>query len=63
MSQKKCKLVLKTNQVVNSFEIAKSVNTIEFGVPGNQLTQEQVKRILVDHNTRIERGTLTVEFV
>lgn len=63
MSQKKCKLVLKTNQDAQNFEIAKSVNTIEFGIPGNTLTEHEVQRLLKDQSTRIQRGLLTVEFV
>lgn len=63
MSQKKCKLVLKKIQDAQYFEIAKSVNTIEFGIPGNTLTEHEVQRLLKDHNSRIQRGTLTVEFV
>lgn len=63
MSQKKCKLVLKTNPVNGGYKLAKSVNTNKFGKPGTHITDEQADRILKDNNTLIERGSLTVEFV
>ena len=76
MSLKKCKLVLKSTTLYErsetiddmdvpekGFVIAKSVNTLEFGVPNDTLTRKQVDRILADHAVRIRQGTLSVEFV
>ncbi len=79
MSQKKCKLVLKTITLLNEvdhlcaiqrgdkiekhFRIVKSVNTVEFGIPGDVLNRAEVDRILIDHGAKITRNTLTVEFI
>lgn len=69
MSQKKCKLVLKAVEVyegtelVPSFKIAKSVNTLEFGVPGDELSRKVVDRILIDKAAQIQRNLLVVEFI
>ena len=61
MSQKKCKLVLKAKSG-ELFAIAKSVNTLEFGVPGDVLTRKEVDRILIDNKMSIQKNMLTVEF-
>ena len=75
MSPKKCKLVLKASTMyergktidddvpVQGFTIVKSINTLEYGVPGDQLDRDTVDRILKDNVTRIRQGTLTVEFI
>lgn len=61
MSQKKCKLVLQT--ALCGFAIVKSVNTLQHGVPGDELSRDQVDRILIDNKSLIINGRLTVEFI
>ena len=66
MSRLNSKLVLKTvrqNSVNTKFEIIKSTNTLDHGVPGDTLTREVVDKILVSAANRGPRNQLTVEFV
>ena len=64
MSRIKKKLVLKvTKNSPNIFEISKSVNTVEFGVPHTILIREVVDRILIENRLSIQQGFLTVEFI
>lgn len=62
MSRIKSKLVLKST-AHDMFEIAKVVNTLKHGVPGDSLTREGVDKLLKDHFIQIDRGTFTVEIV
>ena len=61
MSRRKEKLVLK--RANTGFIIAKSINTLDFGVPGAAVTKEQADRILISKDSRIRSGELTVEFI
>ena len=71
MSLKKCKLVLKTQAgvtevggpTVDVYVVAKSINTLEFGIPGEELSRESVDKILKNHARDIQTGKLTVEFI
>lgn len=63
MSRRKEKLVLKTAAQTGTFSIAKSINTLEFGNPGDVITREKADRILIDKRTSIGNGSLTVEFI
>jgi hypothetical protein len=63
MSRKKVKLVLKNGNNVDVFIIVKSINTLEFGVPGDIVTRAEVDRILIDQALKIKNGFLTVEFI
>lgn len=68
MSRLNSKLVLKAIRTAGvsagKFEVVKATNTLEHGIPGDELTRETVDKILKDANTtRPGRGTLTVEFV
>lgn len=71
MSLKKCKLVLKaeniiepvTNQVIAGFRIVKSINTLEFGIPGEELSREAVDKILKKEAQNIRNGKTIVEFI
>lgn len=63
MSRRKEKLVLKKALNVGSFIIAKSINTLEFGIPGSAVTRAEADRILIDCQTSIRDGSLTVEFI
>ena len=70
MSRLNSKLVLKAGNVyegtelVPGFTIVKSVNTLEHGIPGGQLTRKAVDSILKNANqNRPGTGKLTVEFV
>lgn len=65
MSRRKEKLVLKKSNHLPgvSFIIAKSINTLEFGTPGDVLTRAKADRILIDKAHRIKSGELTVEFI
>lgn len=60
---RKSKLVLKMISTTGNFEIVKSVNTLEFGVPGDALTRKNVDLILKDSTRKIQRGDLVVEFL
>jgi len=59
---RKSKLVLKAISTDN-FEIAKAVNTLDHGVPGDNLTRTQVDRLFIDEKARLNRGELTIEFI
>lgn len=71
MSRLKSKLVLKTNKghskvggpIVDTYIIEKSVNTLEYGIPGDELTREEVDKILRSAGQRGQHNQLTVEFV
>ena len=68
MSRKKEKLVLKATQTISrvvqdDFVIVKSINTLAFGVPGDELSRDVVDRILIDNARNIREGSLTVEFI
>lgn len=71
MSQKKCKLVLKTlkdttpvgGPVVNTFEIVKTTNTMDHGIPGDILTEAEVTSLLKVNQIQISQGRLTIEFI
>lgn len=63
MSRRKEKLVLKTASQTGTFIIVKSINTLEFGVPGNIVTRAEVDRIFIDQDRKIKEGSLTVEFI
>ncbi len=62
MSRRKEKLVLKKSRV-SDFVIAKSINTLEFGMPGDTITRAEADRILIDKAHSIKFGELTVEFI
>ncbi len=63
MSQVNRKLVFKTLSD-DVFELVKSTNTLEFGVPGDNLDRKAVDKIISDHkNVRPGSRTLNVEFV
>ena len=49
--------------LVDGFKIVKSVNTLDFGVPGDSLTRDEVDRILKVYNQQIRTGEITVEFI
>lgn len=59
---RKSKLVLKAVGTEN-FEIAKSVNTLQYGIPGDILSRKVVDRILIDDAVKINHGHLVVEFL
>lgn len=59
---RKSKLVFKTT-VQGHFEIAKVVNTLEYGAPGDIFTRKEVDNLLHVYLHRIMRGELTVEFI
>ena len=71
MSQRKCKLVLKTlkdetpvgGPVVNTFEIVKTTNTMDHGIPSDVLTKDEVKLLLKINDIKIRQNALTVEFI
>lgn len=62
----KMKLVLRNDspnipKTVAGFKIVKTVNTLDYGVPGKRLTREAVDKILTSQ--KATRGQLTVEFI
>ena len=69
MTRLNSKLVLKTAMIphgsgtIAGFEIVKTVNTLEHGIPGDELSRETVDKILVSANNRGPRNRLTVEFI
>lgn len=66
MSQAKQKLVFKTEVAPNiemGFKLVKATNTLNFGVPGESLSKEQINRIMIDEKAQIRSGKLVLEFV
>ncbi len=62
---RKSKLVLKTAYIdegVQHFEIVKTVNTLQHGVPGDLLTRKEINSIM-KNSTEIRRGDFVVEFI
>ncbi len=67
MSRVKCKLVLKADKNIaksaSAFTIVKSVNTLEFGIPGDTLSRDEVDLMLRQKAQTMQNGMLTVEFL
>lgn len=63
MSLKKCKLILKAVKGTGNFRLVKSVNTLEFGTPGDILNRRDVDLIMKTHEVRLSRKDLTIEFI
>ena len=59
---RKSKLVLSTVGP-DHFEIVKSVNTLQHGIPGDILTRKDVNIIMKDSHANLRRGDLVVEFI
>ena len=59
---RKSKLIL-TTVGPDHFQIAKSVNTLQYGIPGDIITRKDVNLILKDDARKIQRGDLVVEFL
>ena len=63
MSRVNRKLVFKATSS-DTFELVKSANTLEFGVPGDTLDKDAVLKIIKDHvHLRPGAGKLDVETV
>lgn len=58
----KSKLVLKTIST-DLFELVKSVNTLDYGVPGDTLSRSVINRLFIENQPKIKRGDLTIEFI
>lgn len=62
---RKSKLVLKTgyiNEGIQHFEIVKTVNTLQHGIPGDTLTRIEIEHLL-RNSAEIRRGDFVVEFI
>lgn len=62
---RKSKLVLKTVNIsgsTDSFEIVKTVNTLQHGIPGDLLTRKEVDNLL-KNSADMRRGDFVVEFI
>lgn len=58
---RKSKLVLSTVGTEH-FEIVKSVNTLQHGIPGDILTRKEID-IIMKSSADLRRGDLVVEFI
>ena len=60
---RKSKLVLKTLVgTSNNFEIVKTVNTLQHGIPGDRLTKKEIDGIMKS-SVEFRRGDFTIEFI
>ncbi len=59
---RKSKLVFKIT-THSGFELAKAVNTLDHGVPGEIFCRKDIDRLLIDNQLKIKRGELVVEFL
>lgn len=58
---RKSKLVLKTLST-DTFEIVKTVNTLQHGIPGDTLTRIEIEHLL-RNSAEMRRGDFVVEFI
>lgn len=60
---RKSKLVLKTLEgTSNNFEIVKTVNTLQHGIPGDRLTRTEID-IIMKNSADMRRGDFVIEFI
>lgn len=62
MARLKIKLVFKSTNLGN-FSLVKAVNTLEYGVPGDTLSREQVDRIISKNSRNFHSGAVTIEIL
>lgn len=59
---RKSKMVLKRIRHNDRFEIVKTVNTLQYGVPGEDLTRKEIDSIMKS-NADFRRGDFVIEFI
>jgi len=50
-------------EMARGFVIVESINTLEFGIPGDELLREEIDNILKNNALDIRNGTLTIDII